>query len=515
MSKKLTQEEAEKRVIYKCKEKNYTLIKKFTYINSKTKIHLKCNKDDYEWVSIYNNFVNQNKGCSKCVNVYKPTQEEAEQIVLKKCKEKNYTLVESFIYINAKETKFHLKCNKDNYKWFVTYDNFINNDTGCHKCAGGLKITQEEAEKRVIDKCKEKNYTLFQPFIYIDANNTRLQLICNIDKYKWSATYNQFINSNCGCKKCAGTLKITQEEAEKKVLNKCKEKNYILVKPFTYLGNKKTIIHLKCNNDNHEWFPIYNNFINKNRNCSKCSKKYKSTQKEIEEKVLNKCKEKNYELVESFIYTDAINTILHLKCNNDNHEWFPTYNNFINNNRCCQKCAGTLKITQDVANELVLNKCKERNYELVEPFIYINNETKIHLKCNKDNHEWFPKYNNFIKCNKGCPICNESRGEYKISKFLKNKNIFFKREYKFENCKYKKLLQFDFYLPDLNICIEYDGQQHFEIVEKWGGEKTLNDTKIRDKIKTKYCLDNNIQLLRIKYDDDIELKMNELFTNFY
>jgi very-short-patch-repair endonuclease len=373
------------------------------------------------------------------------------------------------------------------------------------------KSTQIETEEKILNKCKEKNYTLIEPFIYTDANKTLLILSCNIDGYKWKSTYNQFINQNKGCKKCAGILKKTQSEAEVIVLNKCKEKNYTLIEPFTYTNTKKTILYLKCNKDNHEWNITYNNFINKNRNCSKCTKKYKPTQKEAEELVLNKCKEKNYTLIESFVYNGA-KTILHVRCNKDNYKWYTTYNNFINNNRGCKKCSGRLKITQIEAEELVLNKCKEKNYTLFESFIYNNNTTKLHLKCNIDNHEWFPTYNSFIKCDKGCPICNDSHGESIINRILTEKNITFKREYKFENCKYKKLLQFDFYLPEHNICIEYDGVQHFESIEKWGGEKTLKDTQIRDGIKTKYCLENNIKLIRIRYNENIFNVLNNIFN---
>jgi len=65
------------------------------------------------------------------------------------------------------------------------------------------------------------------------------------------------------------------------------------------------------------------------------------------------------------------------------------------------------------------------------------------------------------------------------------------------DCRNKKELPFDFYLPDYNLCIEYDGIFHYEdIFDKPYDFKT---GKKRDKIKTKYCKDNNINLLRIPY----------------
>lgn len=67
-----------------------------------------------------------------------------------------------------------------------------------------------------------------------------------------------------------------------------------------------------------------------------------------------------------------------------------------------------------------------------------------------------------------------------------------------------KPLPFDFYLPNLNICVEYDGKQHSNSVKIFGGEKAFESCKIRDQIKTEYCLKNNIPLIRIRYNENIE-----------
>ena len=139
----ISQQEAEKNVNDKCLEKNYTLINKFLYKNSNTKIHLKCNKDNHEWITRYRTYISKNHGCLKCANRLKLTQNEVEIIINNKCKELNYTLLDNFIYKNNK-TKIHLKCNKDNYDWYTTYYNFINNNRHCKKCGGNLKKTLEK-----------------------------------------------------------------------------------------------------------------------------------------------------------------------------------------------------------------------------------------------------------------------------------------------------------------------------------------------------------------------------------
>lgn len=100
----------------------------------------------------------------------------------------------------------------------------------------------------------------------------------------------------------------------------------------------------------------------------------------------------------------------------------------------------------------------------------------------------------------GCPNCNESRGESKITKFLNRKKINYIRQHKFDDCKNIFQLPFDFYIPSKRICIEFDGIQHYEPIEFFGGVEAYNRIKLNDKIKSEYCEENFINLIRIKYD---------------
>ena len=84
-------------------------------------------------------------------------------------------------------------------------------------------------------------------------------------------------------------------------------------------------------------------------------------------------------------------------------------------------------------------------------------------------------------------------------KILNKYNVDFKSQYKFNDCKSKRELPFDFYITNLNIVIEYDGIQHYRIIKYFNGLDGFITTKIHDVIKTKYCKDNNIKLIRIPY----------------
>ena len=104
----------------------------------------------------------------------------------------------------------------------------------------------------------------------------------------------------------------------------------------------------------------------------------------------------------------------------------------------------------------------------------------------------------------------ESIGERMISEYMNLNNINFERQKKFKNCRHKKRLSFDFYLPDSNICIEYNGIQHYEPVEHFGGQDRFKNQLLHDNIKREYCENNNIKLIIIiRYDEDIDEKLTQ------
>ncbi len=128
---------------------------------------------------------------------------------------------------------------------------------------------------------------------------------------------------------------------------------------------------------------------------------------------------------------------------------------------------------------------------------YINSHTNIKIKCKE--HGIFLQQPGIHIFGQGCPSCNSSKGELKIKKHLQESKIKFEQQKIFSGCKNKRVLPFDFYLPNINTCIEYDGQQHFNQICYFGGQKSFNEIKKNDKIKTKYCQENNIILKRISF----------------
>lgn len=122
---------------------------------------------------------------------------------------------------------------------------------------------------------------------------------------------------------------------------------------------------------------------------------------------------------------------------------------------------------------------------------------------------------------------NSSKGELKIMSVLNRRQITYFREKQFANLVNpltNAALSVDFYLPFHNTFIEFDGKQHFEYVPEYHGKdellgaKKLQQQKFRDNIKNQYCVDNNINIIRISYlqfdsIEDILIKELSLLDN--
>jgi DNA-directed RNA polymerase subunit RPC12/RpoP len=123
-------------------------------------------------------------------------------------------------------------------------------------------------------------------------------------------------------------------------------------------------------------------------------------------------------------------------------------------------------------------------------------------KCLKCGHEWRTPIARRTSMGTGCPKCKESSGEKRISNWLSDNNIFFIRQFVFSDCRNINVLPFDFYIPNINMCIEYNGIQHYSVSRGFfGGEDELEKRQNLDAIKKQYCKANRIRFLEIPYTE--------------
>lgn len=133
--------------------------------------------------------------------------------------------------------------------------------------------------------------------------------------------------------------------------------------------------------------------------------------------------------------------------------------------------------------------------------VYNGAKNNIKVKCKKCGYEWEPVASSLLS-GYGCPGCTFSKGEEKIKKYLDDNHIIFKRQKTYSDLKGigGMPLPYDFYLPEYNLLIEYQGQFHdgtASIQTKEGLERQQQN----DLIKKNYTIQNNINFLEIWYYD--------------
>lgn len=177
------------------------------------------------------------------------------------------------------------------------------------------------------------------------------------------------------------------------------------------------------------------------------------------------------------------------------HKWKVRFDRFRRGVRCCY-CENNAPLNIEYIREQMLKE----GYELLSTE-YKNNHTPLTMKCPNGHITDGTNWNNFSNGTR-CSRCNNSKGEEKIEKWLKENNIKYVSQFSFDDCKGKKRsLPFDFYLIDYNICLEYDGKQHYKIDCFNYTLLDLMERKYLDNLKTDYCKNNNVKLIRIPYWD--------------
>lgn len=352
------------------------------------------------------------------------------------------------------------------------------------------QTTEEFIYKANITHGNKYNYSLSKQ----NGLNKKITIICPIHG-NFEQISGNHLNGQ-GCKKCFIENKKFNNDIFINKANSVHNNfyNYSKLK-YKTIKDKITII---C--------PIHGDFeqIGQNhlqgKGCSNCNGGGKKTIIEFIEKANIKHNNfYNYSIVEYINDKIKIDIICPL------HGNFKQQPNSHLNGKGCPICGNIKKnknkflTINEFINKANIKHCNKYDYTLTK---YYNVNEKIDIIC--PLHGIFKqKPSNHIYQGNGCPKCRESKGEREIREFLEINTIKYIPQHKFKECKNINPLPFDFYLLDYNLCIEYDGEQHFKILDYFGGVKKYEALKKRDEIKTKYCLLNNIKLLRIKYNEDI------------
>lgn len=344
---------------------------------------------------------------------------------------------------------------------------------------------------------------------YINAL-TKITVICSTHG-NFYPTPSSHVNNKSGCSKCFYENNPYNDSKRISITKIIEDANKIHNNKYDYskidYKNKIKKVIIICSEHGEFRQSMYNH-INCKQGCPKCAniligqKKKENAKTTFIEKANKKHKNKyDYSLLN---YTDS-NSLIQIIC--PIHGVFEQRAMTHLTGCGCQTCGIEHKQTNLLSLSEFLEKAKnihgeKYNYEQV---IYNGTERKVIIKCSIHG-EFKQTPHNHISNKQGCPNCKKSFGHDNVKYYLTEKKISFIEEHWFDNCrnpKTNRLLRFDFYLPDFNICIEFDGIQHqtpFSFSSDQTEEtklKNLLELQYRDNIKNEYCKNNEVELIRI------------------
>lgn len=361
-------------------------------------------------------------------------------------------------------------------------------------------LTTEEWVKRA--KKKRGSRYDYSETKYADSK-TPVEIICKEHGSFWQKPKDHLYGNNCPlCKKSIQT--------QDKFLAKVKSVwgTVYDTSLVDYKGNREPVT-LIC--EKHGPFTINKAYrFLMGQGCPMCGRERGNQKKRITKKeFIERARHihGNKYTYENLNLDDGIQSNLNITCKRHG-SFFINGSNFLSGAGCI-KCSHVYTPTEKEFLEKVKNLYGD-TYDL-EKIKYTALTAPISIFCENHGYVKIKQARKFLE-GSGCPLClkkNRSKGEAIISFFLKKVGIEFIEQHKFPECKLRNKLLFDFYLPTLNLCIEYQGEQHFHAVEAFGGTPYYEICKKRDKIKKEFCEKNGIQLITINYNEDIKTKLLE------
>lgn len=273
--------------------------------------------------------------------------------------------------------------------------------------------------------------------------------------------------------------------------------------------NNKSKIAVKCAICDNQWEATPSNLL-RGKGCPKCGKMtsdFKRTK--THETFVEEMKALNPTIQIDGEYRGAFKDIV-VTCTKCGHQWAAKPHDLLQRRGCC-KCSGLYRKTAEEFKEDLLKIC---------PTIravgeYINSHTPLEFECLRCGKHWYARPTNILNSHTGCPHCKSSKGEQKIASFLGNSNIPYVAQKKFDDLYGTSTtkrchLSYDFYLPEQNILIEYQGEYHDGTAGNQTKEAFLKQQE-HDLKKKQYAEEHGIPLLVIWYWDffNVEIILHE------
>ena len=372
----------------------------------------------------------------------------------------------------------------------------------CPECYKARQNQDKQKSPTVFEKqFKEKYHGQFELKSTYTGAFDKVEVLCLSCQNTFPMSATQLLRYNQTCPNCRNFIRNTTA-FKHKVYELVGEEYTVLGE---YQGHKKHVLmrHESCG---HEWRVRPINFLSAGSRCPNCKRNRRIKHEEFVEQIRELVGDEYTVLTE---YQGTRKGVL-MKHNLCTHEWWVAPASFKAGTRCPQ-CSN---------REVTINNCLQTCYPEVAkewhperngdktPLDYVGtSRQKVWWLCQNCGNEWLNRIDARTLLDRDCPECgrnyNKSRGELYIKQCLKEWGIPFKTQYVYTDCRNKAALQFDIAVLDekqqVRCLIEFDGEQHFYPIERFGGEEGFEATKENDEIKNNYCKNHDIILIRIPY----------------
>ncbi len=397
-----------------------------------------------------------------------------------------YTFLDK--YVNA-DTKIKVKHNKCGSIYEARPYSFLQGH-GCPYCAGHTKKTDQQFKQEVYALVGNE-YVFLEPYV---NSYTKIKVKHNKCGNTYKVKPNSFLNGD-RCPYCSVKAKKTNAQFKQEVYASVGDE-YTFLDKYVNTQTKLRIKHNKCGNT-YEVTP--GNFLEGKR-CPYCSGLVKKTDTKFQQEIYSLVGDE-YTFLDKYVSIGTKLRVKHNKCGSI-YEIRPY--SFLQGNRC-PYCAGLVKKTD--------KQFKQEIYDLVgNDYIFIehyqNAKTKIKVKHNVCGNVYEVTPSGFLNGHR-CPFCNVPKGELILNKLLDTLNINYEYQKTFPDLKYKSYLSYDFYIPSQSILIEYQGIQHYQPIDHFGGEATFKKQQKHDQMKLDYAKDHGYNLIAIPYTEDTFSKIKK------
>lgn len=323
--------------------------------------------------------------------------------------------------------------------------------------------------------------------------HTKIECVCPVGHH-WFPIAQDVIRGE-GCSECGLISRVSKRtKTHEQFVDEVRNLNPDITVVGTY-KNSHTKIEFRCK-EGHKWITTPSNVLD-GKTCLTCANIQSSLrQRKSQEQFVEEVRNLHPDITVVGEYVNS-NTKIEFMCSKG-HVWKTTPHNILDG--CsCPTCKGKkISAKKTKSHEQFANELFQVSPDITVLGEYKGTFTKIKTKCNKCGHEW-----ESIPCNLlagcGCPKCATSKGEKMVEEYLEQHNVVFETQKRFKDCVDQRPLPFDFYLPEYNMLIEYQGAQHYMATRRMGDEERLIYRQKHDCIKREYCKTQKINLLEIPY----------------